>query len=388
MEKMKGEGRAGVGIKKKSVGGQVGESYLAHWTMRENSVEQGEKGEVISPFAYRDHVESLFFIERYVDKVLKTNSSPFAISVNKNGVRTFKANHLGAAGFDLLSKIFQISFIREILPSYRFCPNVELFYSELEKIGVLFEHPGFVGKDGRLQAEVFNDFADRLRKESRFEPYRLEVKRRKERANENHRSVVQYVNGLFYRYARLVVVRVDLAYKTDVKRFLDMKTVLGHREKLLNAIRKNDELNGKYVGYVMSLEWGRAKGGYHFHCFFFFDGSKSRQDISLGDFVGNVWVKEVTEGLGCYYNCNRNKHVYKSVGIGVVGHGDTELRANLIEAAKYVTKKEMFFAVLPDTSVSGKFRTFFRSEIKSKKSTSGRRRSEPDSNSQSELVLP
>jgi hypothetical protein len=49
-------------------------------------------------------------------------------------------------------------------------------------------------------------------------------------------------------------------------------------------------------------------GSYHVHLFLIYDGSASTYDCKLARWVGRVWMDEITEGLGYYWNCHTSKH--------------------------------------------------------------------------------
>lgn len=336
---------------------------------------EDDAGNVFILNAY-DAIEDLLFIDRAVEKIIKSTSDAFSIVHDGYGNRRAKENALGSY-YKRFMRLGDKNFFYHLFPGCRYSPNVELFFKEIAAMSFHGFGPNCQHTPDILDADLFNEFLDRLRKESRLAPYRTELRRRKELAAQNHRGLTNYVNSLFNRYSRILVSRLDLAYRAETKKKFSMIEVLKHKERLLNNIRKNEALKGKIIGYVMSLEFGVAEGGYHFHCFFFFDGSKCRQDISWSDMLGKYWVEKITEGEGCYYNCNKRKNCYKRLGIGMISCNDQEGRNNLLEAAIYITKKNMFFAILPDYSVTKKFRTFFRGEIQKVRSPLGRRRAVP-----------
>ena len=74
---------------------------------------------------------------------------------------------------------------------------------------------------------------------------------------------------------------------------------------------------------------------------FFFDGSKVREDVTLGKGIGDYWRDEVTQGKGVYYNCNARKQDYDSCGLGMVSCYDKIKRAALVESvASYLVKPD------------------------------------------------
>jgi len=87
---------------------------------------------------------------------------------------------------------------------------------------------------------------------------------------------------------------------------------------------------------------------------FFFDGSKVREDITKASLIGRYWTDVVTKGRGLYFNCNRVKFAYKSCGVGMVDHGDAELREGLRRAVIYLTKTDLYMKLQTEGRGMGK----------------------------------
>lgn len=86
---------------------------------------------------------------------------------------------------------------------------------------------------------------------------------------DNLKSYKDYVKALFNKYARLLVVRVDLGYykmvQTSYQQFItDIDT-------FLKKISYHPVFQNK-VGYIWKLEYGLQKG-FHVHLLVFFDGA-------------------------------------------------------------------------------------------------------------------
>lgn len=115
------------------------------------------------------------------------------------------------------------------------------------------------------------------------------------------------VERLFHRYSRNLVVRVDLKYHVDKQHLVDIEMFNLHVQTLRNRMAnkhtcfKNLKLN------AWCLEQA-PEGSYHVHLFLIYDGSTSTYDCKLSRWVGRVWMDEITEGLGYYWNCHTCKH--------------------------------------------------------------------------------
>jgi hypothetical protein len=169
----------------------------------------------------------------------------------------------------------------------------------------------------------------------------------------NSKQLKHYFHQLFNRYARLCVVRLDLMYEEKLRDHVtfdqvkaDYQRAKVDREHLYRNMRHN-HLFRHLVGFVWKMEYG-LMAGFHYHCFFIFDGSKVREDVTVARSIGEYWKQVVTGGQGRYYSCNADKARYgKHCGIGSINHFDLEPKRNLINyAANYLTKPDLFSKVI------------------------------------------
>jgi hypothetical protein len=131
--------------------------------------------------------------------------------------------------------------------------------------------------------------------------------------------------------------------KTSKPTLEDAQRDLNH---IFNNMRGN-KLFAALVGYIWKLEYGEEKG-IHIHFIFFFDGSKVHKDAYLAKLIGEYWRKRIVKyDRGIYHNCNMNKNFYKRCGIGMVSHDDLVKRAHLLDAVKYLTKKDQYLRYKP-----------------------------------------
>lgn len=148
-------------------------------------------------------------------------------------------------------------------------------------------------------------------------------------------SVNDYIDKLFDRYARLLVVRVDLNYRMDVSQNKTIDEVIQEFIEYRNNERCNGDVFDGKVGYIRLIEYGQDKG-FHIHYMAFYDGSKRKGDIWLADKIGELWNR-TTHGLGCHWNCN-TQH-YEAKAIGMLHRNDADmihLLKNVV--ASYLTK--------------------------------------------------
>lgn len=194
--------------------------------------------------------------------------------------------------------------------------------------------------DGSVEvAKDLNYYVDHVRERGRGSRFRARLNSYHRSANKNYRELIKYEQRLFECYSRLLVVRLDLSYKKEFCR-VQQGVALQHRKWLFDNARSN-KIFEHMVGYVTKLEHGMGKG-FHFHCVFFFDGAKVREDITLARRIGEYWETVVTRGEGGYYNCNYAKEKYRQCGIGMVAHSNMEKREGLRLALVYLTKTDLY----------------------------------------------
>ena len=177
----------------------------------------------------------------------------------------------------------------------------------------------------------------------------------------NYQSAMGYIDDLFKRLSRLLVIRVDFYVKASDPGHFDPEIMKDYLNRFLNNSRCNSLFNNQ-VGYMWGFEYGQLRG-YHFHMLFFFDGAKSRQDITLGQAIGNYWVNNITQGAGEYHCSNFDKETLWdrgcSLGVGMISRHDVVAIQAVKDVAAYLIKDKP--ALEDYFSETGKrFRTFGR----------------------------
>ncbi len=248
------------------------------------------------------------------------------------------------------------TYLKKHFPYHDYDPYVDLFLYTLDQQAGLSERVKH-GMNGlsRAQAErlclQLNSFLFQLRSKARSAQFKKTIRRHKRAALKNYLSVKHYVRGLFSRHARLLVVRVDLYYPSGYRdtdltgKTVTAKKASEDRTAFLQALKQSD-LSTELLGYCWKLEFGLDKG-FHYHCFFFFNGAKVRKDVLLGRLIGEVWVRVIGH-QNTYWNCNANKHRYSTPGIGMVSHSDQERLKGLDKAIAYLTKPDYVLCLAVD----------------------------------------
>ena len=258
-------------------------------------------------------------------------------------------------GFDktrLLEKHFShkiFEFIPTIPRRNRYSQRVELFFDVVSEHIQMLQNTGaglgrWIPYNNSLNGPYIdgvNAVIQEIRKRAKAPEFRKLIARGTEKRKRQLLGMQLLVDTLFEKYARLLVVRVDLAYgaeahaensaKSEQNPGADVEMALEHRQRLMNAMRHKTKVFEHCVGYITKLEQGQL-GNSHLHTIFFFDGSYVKSDFYYAKEIGEYWLNTITEKKGRYHNCHQNNaNPNKNRGIGMMSHDET----NRIDELKY-----------------------------------------------------
>ncbi|WP_421228923.1 YagK/YfjJ domain-containing protein [Aeromonas enteropelogenes] len=208
-------------------------------------------------------------------------------------------------------------------------PSVELFLQSFYQYRDLNVFDECLSAEARSELlteleYVLEDFMNELM--SPHHQKRLRNLRRFDKRNSY--SIKSYVDALFAKHAKLLVVRVDFHFRDSVT----IEEAKDERELYLLSVKREYK---SLVGYVWKLEYGKSRE-YHYHIAFFFNGNQVQNDIRIGQLLGRAWK------AGSYHNCNADKRKYDewgTCGIGEVHWDDMSKRRRLLDnALNYLLK--------------------------------------------------
>lgn len=277
----------------------------------------------------------------WTQQLIKSEGDAFELYVDANGSSALKFNGPGK----ILRKLVRMHVLsdKRFGELYRFEPYIDLIVRHIADAGLQYTYlsqmRAVLSGDAKLLLELFNGCVDKIRQEAKCKQFQSKLNSYQRSSNKNYKELTEYVDTLFERYSRLLVLRVDLGYRKEFSKTTQAE-VKKDREHLFQNTRSN-KLFGDMVGYIWKLEHGSDKG-FHYHMMFFFDGSKVREDGTLAKLIGEYWKTTITKGRGLYYNCNADKSRYKSCGIGMVDHANNPMRDSLGKAVLYLTKIDLY----------------------------------------------
>lgn len=188
-------------------------------------------------------------------------------------------------------------------------------------------------------AMIINRFFKQLYDYLHSQEYLQRINDRRKIARRREKNVLSHIDRLRECFLRLVGVRVDL-YLPPHKKHLTHHEIVKYFHKVLQKLRRSKSVD--LAGYVWKLEYGIDQA-LHIHCFFFFNGRKHREDISLGQMIGEIWDNQIG-GKNSYFNCNtsKNRKKYKYDALGVINRDDQTKYDNIAKVIHYFAKFEQY----------------------------------------------
>ncbi|OKO46507.1 hypothetical protein BMH52_20445 [Pseudomonas sp. BTN1] len=311
--------------------------------------------------------ESLVLELRSIEKLMceLADSKGFLFSSYTHqlyGVKV-KAERLGRYFVDKLKR--GKGMLEQYFPCHVVNPYVEVFFRCVDRVDEL--HSLRVWRDLRNgAAEAFsvrmNDLVEFVRLELASDAFKAVLKRFRKASVKRVNSLEGYIDALFAKHSRMLVVRVDLSYQSGFVSgredfYGDVSKVKVHWAKMQKDLHKGIPVDG-LLGFACKLEYGQLKG-FHFHLLLFYNGSNHRQDGVLARMVGEYWRDSITAGSGRYFNCNAVKDKYKYLGIGMISFNQLDrVSALKNRVASYLTKVDYWVRLSADSG-----RSFFRGNM-------------------------
>ncbi|USX25537.1 inovirus Gp2 family protein [Oxalobacteraceae bacterium OTU3CINTB1] len=246
-------------------------------------------------------------------------------------------------------------FLNKFKPNYFYSPKVELFFEAMKSChgsNIFYEFipDRFYQKNSNQNVVVFRGLIETMKAIALSKPFQQKLKKWNANFKKSYSSAEKYVQSLFEKYSRLLVVRLDLGFR-NTENAIDEGVSIEDAKKLLSRFlnaKRSNKIFDDVVGYIWKLEYGELKG-YHYHLLIFLDGSRARKDISRGMLMGEYWLN-LTQGNGVFYVSNFNKHCFEKLGllgIGMISHSESDKIRNLHKILKYFFKTDQYLREKP-----------------------------------------
>ena len=149
--------------------------------------------------------------------------------------------------------------------------------------------------------------------------------------------------SLFERYSRILVVRVDLKYKSEYVQDIEFSDFHANIKKVSAAATQQKGNFKDCLGFALRLEEA-PRTGLHCHAVFFFDGGLRHQDLTIAQAICLWWENTVTSGKGAGWNVNQywksqsadSPEKREQMVIGPVDRRDEEKVLKMVDAMGYL----------------------------------------------------
>ena len=226
---------------------------------------------------------------------------------------------------------------------YRYSEHLQAFWEACQHIGIERSPVGPVCLNEERTAYLdhrrsMNLLVVRIRQLTREQWYRRKRSDRRYQARDQESRVTEYTDSVLDRYARTVVIRVNLYYLKASQARQRVEQVFDDLDRFV-AERERNPIFKYETGYICAVEQGESRG-YHIHAAFFFNGAEVCKDIYKARQIGDLWGR-LTHGLGHFDSCNQDKGKYgERLGVGVIHRNDREVRAHVHYAMHYLVKDD------------------------------------------------
>lgn len=233
---------------------------------------------------------------------------------------------------------------------YSYSEHLQAFWEACQHIGIERSPVGPVCLNEERTAYLdhrrsMNLLVMRIRQLTREQWYRRKRSDRRYQARDQGSRVTEYTDSVLDRYARTVVIRVNLYYHKASQARQRVEQVFDDLDRFV-AERERNPIFRYETGYICAVEQGQDQG-YHIHAAFFFNGAEVYKDIYKARQIGGLWGF-VTRGRGYFDSCNQDKDKYQDrLGIGVILRNDREIREHVRYAMHYLVKDDQPLRLKP-----------------------------------------
>lgn len=146
-------------------------------------------------------------------------------------------------------------------------------------------------------------------------------------------DLLNHQDDLFEHYSKLLMLRIDFAYRKASKSFkyADTYQITADMTWLIEQV---NGISG-IVGFAWVLEYGE-KHRLHIHAAFYINGQLHRKVWRFWEYIRDIW-EEVTEGEGYAHHCEP-KPYYPVPGERVIEYSDEDGRSDMKYILSYLGK--------------------------------------------------
>jgi hypothetical protein len=240
--------------------------------------------------------------------------------------------------FNRLARLL-IDFDEVYNPDYSYFGCIEAF------VELRYDLNDYLDYEDELVQQLRNLSFDYIQR--RFDSYVTRHKRKlrdhRYSESENTKQLTERMKAVSKRYARILVVRLDLMYKKDYRHLIGIEDFDRDMRTLRQYIHNQDRIFEGLIEYAWALEQGADKG-YHCHLLLVYKGHEHNNGYGIAKRVNELWQK-ITFEQGYYFNCHSAVYLRQfkekgTLGIGMIKTKDEEQVENMLATIKYLVRSE------------------------------------------------
>ena len=269
---------------------------------------------------------------------VNTNESALLIEIENYILEICNRKSKPKDFYDDLSRLL-IEFNEIYNSDYSYFGCIEAFVELLRELNIC------LGCQGELAQQLKNLSFKYI--QCRFEYYVSRHKRKlrdhRYSENENTAQLVKRMRTVSQRYSRILVVRLDLAYKKKYHHSVDIADFDNDMRILRQRIHNQDGIFKGLIEYAWALEQGTEKG-YHCHLLLVYKGHEHKNAYGIAERISEIW-KKITFNQGCYFNCHSPEYLNQfeeqgTLGIGMIHRNNPDQVGNMLKAIQYLVRPE------------------------------------------------
>ncbi|HGN1704581.1 TPA: hypothetical protein ACKRTE_000385 [Providencia rettgeri] len=148
------------------------------------------------------------------------------------------------------------------------------------------------------------------------------------------RKLFNHQDGLFECYSKLMMLRIDFAYRKESESFeyADIHQITSEMTLLIEQVK---DISG-IVGFAWVLEYGEQHR-LHIHAAFYINGQRHQYIWPFWEGIRDLW-EAMTNGEGYAHRCEPKSH-YRVRGEQTISHDDDKGRHGMKHILSYLGKE-------------------------------------------------
>lgn len=306
--------------------------------------------------------------EKLVEAIERSDCQPYELISNAKGQPHHRLTKIGDAVFNICKTYDEAA--AEHYERHRFSPPLALILEVVKEwwreLSSRANRNGDPIPNDQRTREILTSAVATIRAKICSQDYRDAVDNYKRNEEKNIASCCEYMAAQFQRRSQLLILRIDLYFRSQFKDWGYTREADMHYARFLRALREGRIIQD-VLGYISKREDGIDRG-IHFHALIVVDGHKHRDAANLTRLIGEEWVRRCGHGdyndgvdvgetgkkdKGSYFNCYARLDQYRFNCLGLIHPTDADKLRGLRLAIEYLCKETSQLKPSPPAALDG-----------------------------------